>query len=60
MERSAEWPGHSVNMKAETACQGSELTSWGHFQEGLSNGKPTAGYRGGGRHQVTHQGSVGP
>lgn len=27
MERSAEWPGRSVNMKAaKTACRGSELT----------------------------------
>ncbi|EFB21610.1 hypothetical protein PANDA_015934, partial [Ailuropoda melanoleuca] len=35
MERSAEWPGRSVNMKAaKTACQGLELTlGLGSFSE---------------------------
>lgn len=26
MERSAEWPGHSVSVKADAACRGRELT----------------------------------
>lgn len=44
MERSAEWPGRSVNMKAaKTVCRGSALTLvWGHFQEGLGTRKTTA------------------
>lgn len=44
MERSAEWPGRSVNMKAaKTVCRGSALTpGWGHFQEGLGTRKTTA------------------
>lgn len=61
MERSAEWPGHSVSMKADTACRGWELTpqQLGSFSKGT--GQQEAHHCLSGRGEPgTHQGSAGP
>lgn len=61
MERSAEWPGRSVSMKAETARRGAALTPrLGSFSKGAGQQEAHRCGSGSGRAPGTHQGSVGP